>query len=164
MASGTRRQGVMSGATLCRTPARPTRPAAGSPPDAGAAGIAGCATLARSMRKVTWNGVALAVGVVALALGGPWLLRQVRSLPGEEALAARAGQRIVTLEVGGMTCGACAAKVHGELASVPGVSAVAVRLKQDRAYVVCSPALPDSALISAVRRAGPGFVAAIFEP
>lgn len=115
------------------------------------------------MRTWTWNSVALAVGAIALAAGGPWLVGQLRSLPDGAILAARADERVVTLEVGGMTCGACAAKVEGGLESVSGVSAVAVLLKQDRAYVVCSPELPDSALISAVKRAGPGFVAAIFE-
>ena len=50
-----------------------------------------------------------------------------------------------------------------ELAATPGVSAVQVRLKQERAYVVCPAGVADSALAAAVHRAGPGFAAAIIE-
>ncbi len=113
------------------------------------------------MKTEIWNAAALVVGVIALAVGGPLLLRELRDLPGRHALAARAGERVVTLEVGGMTCAGCAAKVRGELASVNGVSAVAVHLKQDRAYVVCARVVADSALVSAVSRAGPGFLASV---
>jgi hypothetical protein len=38
---------------------------------------------------------------------------------------------------------------------------VDVRLAQQRAYVVCARALPDTALLSAVGRAGPGYLAAV---
>jgi Cu+-exporting ATPase len=107
-----------------------------------------------------WNGVALAVGVVLLAVLGPFLARELGSLPHPRQLAARAGARVVSLDVGGMTCSGCAARVKGELAAVPGVSAVEVRLRDERAVVVCDPAVADSALVSAVHRAGPGFTAA----
>ena len=113
------------------------------------------------MKSDIWNTLALVVGVVALAVVGPWLWREVRDLPGRRALAARADQRIVTLDVGGMTCAGCAAKVQGELAAVPGVSAVHVRLGQERAYVVCARDLADSVLVSAVSRAGPSFGASV---
>jgi copper chaperone CopZ len=109
------------------------------------------------------NGIALALGVIALAVGGPWLVREIRSLPGAPALAARSGQKIVSLEVGGMTCSGCAAKVKSELVTVAGVGAVEVRHQQHRAYVVCDPAVPDTALIGAVSRAGPGFTAVLAE-
>jgi copper chaperone CopZ len=115
------------------------------------------------MRPQIWNTLALVVGVLALALGGPWLVSEVKSLPEHRALAARAGERVVTLEVGGMTCSGCAAKVREELSDTPGVSAVQVRLKQERAYVVCPPEVADSTLVAAVHRAGPGFAAAIVE-
>jgi copper chaperone CopZ len=98
-----------------------------------------------------------------LAVGGPWLLGQMRSLPAPGALEQRADERIVTLEVGGMTCAGCAAKVKDELAGTSGVSAVEVRLQQDLAYVVCARAVADSALVSAVRRAGPAFMAAVVQ-
>ncbi len=103
------------------------------------------------------NSVALVVGVLLLAAGGPWLARELRSLPRPHALAARSGERIVTLDVAGMTCSGCASKVREELASVQGVSTAEVRLAQRRAYVVCDRALADSALTAAVGRAGPGF-------
>lgn len=106
-----------------------------------------------------WNGVALAAGVVLLAVLGPLLVREVGSLPHPRQLAARAGARVVSLDVGGMTCSGCAARVKGELTAVPGVSAVEVRLQDQRAIVVCDRAVADSALVSAVHRAGPGFTA-----
>jgi copper chaperone len=115
------------------------------------------------MRSETWNVVALVAAVLLLALGGPWLVAQMRSLPAQVALAERAGERVVTLEVGGMTCAACAAKVKSEVAGLPGVSAVEVRLQQDRAYVVCALEVADSALVSAVQRAGPAFMAAVVQ-
>jgi copper chaperone CopZ len=107
------------------------------------------------------NAFALVAGVLTLAIGGPWLYGQFRSLPEARQLAARADQRIVTLEVGGMTCNGCAAAVQARLATVPGVSGVTVRFPQRRAYVVCGPAVQDTALTAAVQRAGPGFLAAV---
>ena len=112
------------------------------------------------MGRELWNSVALVIAVVVLAVGGPWLAREIASLP-HGSLAARANQRIVALEIGGMTCSGCAAKVQSELVAVPGVTASDVRLKQRRAYVVCARTVPDSLLIGAVQRAGPGFLAAI---
>jgi copper chaperone len=109
------------------------------------------------------NSLALVATVVALAAGGPWLVHELRTLPQHTALAARAGQRIVTIEVGGMTCAGCAATIHGTLASVPGVTAVDVRLGQDRAYVVCSPGVDDTTLMAAVHQAGPGFIGAVVQ-
>jgi hypothetical protein len=47
---------------------------------------------------------------------------------------------------------------------VPGVSNAAVRHKEGRAYVVCQPSVPDSALVNAVARAGPGFTAWVAKP
>jgi copper chaperone CopZ len=107
------------------------------------------------------NSLALVGLVVALAIVGPWVFGQLRSLPRAHTLAARADQRIVTLEVGGMTCGGCASAVEGKLAAVPGVSGVTVRFPQRRAYVVCEPSVADTALTEAVHRAGPGFLAAV---
>ena len=106
-------------------------------------------------------GMIAAAIVVALAIGGPWAVRQVRSLPRPVELAARSDQRIVTLEIGGMTCAGCAGKVTEQLQAVKGVSTAEVRLAQRRAYVVCDRAVPDTALTAAVGRAGPGFLADI---
>lgn len=113
------------------------------------------------MKREATNILAAVVGVILLAAGGPWLVGQVRSLPQSKHLAARADQRIVTLEVSGMTCSGCASRIEQELTATNGVNAAEVRLGQDRAYVVCEQALPDSALLGAVHRAGPGFLAAV---
>src|SRR5262245_39116291 len=110
------------------------------------------------MRNGNWNTVAMVAAVIGLAVGGPWLAGQLESLPHPRTLAARAGQRVVALEVGGMTCAGCAAKVSGELWRVAGVSAVDVRLRQQRAFVVCDRAVTDTSLVAAVHRAGPGFL------
>ncbi len=111
------------------------------------------------MKQSLWNGVALAVGVVLLAVLGPIVVGEVRSLPHPRQLAARAEARIATLDIGGMHCSGCVAGVRRELETVPGVSAVDVRLEQGRAIVVCDRAVADSTLIAAVGRAGPGFTA-----
>jgi copper chaperone CopZ len=116
------------------------------------------------MRNEFLNTLALVALVMAAALGGPWMWQQIRTLPSHRALAARAGERVVTLEVGGMTCAGCAKKVSSELAAVDGVSAVEVRLAQDKAFVVCRPSVGDSTLLTAVRRAGPGFAAFVATP
>jgi copper chaperone CopZ len=112
-----------------------------------------------SQRPEFLNVFAIVVGVVALAIGGPWLFGQIRSLPKATALAARADQRIVTLEVGGMTCQGCAASVQSKLVAVPGVASAAVRFAQRRAYFVCEKDVADTALVAALHRAGPGFLA-----
>lgn len=113
------------------------------------------------MKNSLLNGIAIAAGVLLLGIGGPWLARELRTLPGAGALAARADQRIVTLEVGGMTCGGCAANVQTRLAGVPGVSTVEVRWQQRRAYVVCEKSVADTTLTSAVDRAGPGYLGSV---
>src|SRR2546426_12818638 len=103
----------------------------------------------------------IVLGVVVLAVGGPWLVHELRTLPKPAALAARADQRIVTLEVGGMTCAGCAAKVKSELATVRGVVTADVRYAEHRAYVVCDKTVADTALTEAVNRAGPAFLASV---
>ena len=113
------------------------------------------------MQRPFLGSLALVAAIVLIAGGGPWLVRELRTLPKPGALAARADQRIVALEVGGMTCAGCSAKVKGELTAIPGVSTAEVRYAQRRAYVVCDKTVADSALTGAVRRAGPGFLAAI---
>ena len=116
------------------------------------------------MKKEALNGLAMALGVVLLVgmVGAaPWLMREAGRFQSAGRPEARAGQRIVTLDVGGMTCAGCAAKIQGELASLPGVSEVTVRLPQRRAYVVCAPTVADTTITAAVSRAGPGFLAAV---
>ena len=66
--------------------------------------------------------------------------------------------RLVTLEVGGMVCAACVAKVKTTLAEVPGVSRVEVNLADQKARVYCGAPVADSSLTAAVRRAGPDYL------
>ncbi len=66
-----------------------------------------------------------------------------------------AERRTVTLAITGMTCGHCVAATKKSLASVPGVSDVAVTLDPPRAVVTYDPAKADAArLAAAVREAG----------
>jgi len=116
------------------------------------------------VKREVANGVAMALGIVLLVgiVGAaPWLVGEARRFQSAGRPEARSGQRIVTLDVGGMTCAGCAAKIQGELAALPGVSEVAVRLPQRRAYVVCAPTVADTTITAAVSRAGPGFLAAV---
>jgi hypothetical protein len=106
---------------------------------------------------------AVVVGLAALAVVAPWLVREVRRLPAASSLAARSEQRIVTLEVAGLADPASEAAVKRELSAVPGVSACEVRRPQGRAYVVCERATPDSALTRAVRAAGPALAARVVD-
>ena len=112
------------------------------------------------LRRDILNIAALVAGVLVLAVGGPVIVRQLRSLP-QAPLAARAGERIVTLEVSGMSCAGCASSVEARLVAVPGVSTVAVRYPQRRAYVVCLPSVAETTLVATVARVGPGFSAAV---
>jgi len=113
--------------------------------------------------RLSWNRGVLLAGLLLLVVGLPWLVREVATLPRGGQLAARAGQRIVTLEVAGMTSDTCAAAVRSGLAAVPGVTTVAVRRTARRAHVICDPAVTDSALTRAVRLAGPAYAAAVAE-
>lgn len=112
------------------------------------------------MKRDLLNAAALAAALLVLAIGGPLIVRQLGTFPAR-SLAARAGERVVTLEVSGMTCRGCASSVEKGLAGIAGVSAATVRLQQRRAYVVCGRAVTDTSLIAAVRHAGPGFSAAV---
>jgi copper chaperone CopZ len=112
------------------------------------------------MKRDFLNVVALVAGVLVLAIAGPLIVHQMRTLP-HRALAARGQERAVTLEVGGMTCSGCASSVQASLAQIPGVSTVSVQLQQRRAYILCDRSVADTALVAAVHRAGPGFLAAI---
>jgi copper chaperone CopZ len=74
--------------------------------------------------------------------------------PRASAALANAPQRHVELEVGGMVCDDCVRKVSTQLRAVPGVTAVNVELAQQRAHITCATSVADTALTSAVRRAG----------
>ena len=113
------------------------------------------------VRSSFLGGAALAAAVLLLAAFGPRLAREIATLQHRVALTARSGERAVTLEIGGMTCGGCARVVRSQIAAVHGVSAVDVRLERRRAYVVCDRATADAALIAAVERLGRAFQASV---
>ena len=110
------------------------------------------------MKSGFLTGAALAAAVLLLTVGGPWLAREITSL---QLHAARPGERSVTLEIGGMTCGGCARAVRSQIAAIHGVSAVDVRLDRRRAYVACDRAVADAALIAAVEGSGRAFRASV---
>jgi copper chaperone CopZ len=113
----------------------------------------------------------LAVALAAVAALGVWVARAPRgpatgSAPagrGATSSAATAGAstrpaQVVTLEIGGMQCDVCVQKVRGQLAKLPGVTAVSVDLATQRAVVTCASPVADTALTAAVRRAGPEYL------
>jgi len=102
------------------------------------------------MGRANWNVIAIAVALGLVVLIGPWFATQMRSLPSAQHLSARSGQRIVALELIGLTGASDARRVQLRLAAAPGVSACEVRLAQKRAYVVVDAALPDSLLVNEV--------------
>ncbi len=66
-----------------------------------------------------------------------------------------AERKTVTLAVTGMTCGHCVMATRKSLASVPGVSDVAVTLDPPRAVVTYDPAKAGvERLVAAVKEAG----------
>jgi copper chaperone CopZ len=113
------------------------------------------------MNRSSVNAIFAVVAVALLAVIGPWVFHELRTLPGTKPLAERSAQRVVTLEVNGMTCPACEASIRSELEDSPGVAACEVRRGQRRAYVVVNGNTPDSTLVAAVRRAGAGFWAQV---
>ena len=59
-----------------------------------------------------------------------------------------------TLEIEGMHCASCVARVEKALAEVPGVQSASVNLATERAEVVAAPGVAVTALEEAVRGAG----------
>src|SRR5439155_5645785 len=103
----------------------------------------------------------LGLAILAALIGG------CRTLPRSPATVATRGSyvqsttRLVTVEVGGMVCEGCVAKVRHELSAVPGVERVEVSLSRQRAEVLCGASVADSTLTAAVRRAGPEYLGLI---
>lgn len=80
---------------------------------------------------------------------------------GAEALAAavrRAGYEVtthaLTLQIEGMTCASCVARVEKALLKVPGVVRASVNLATEQASVQALATVPPAALAAAVRQAG----------
>jgi Cu+-exporting ATPase len=77
----------------------------------------------------------------------------------QPAAAARGGGELETidLDITGMTCGSCAARVQRALSRQPGVTEALVNYATGRASVELQPASLDmQALVSAVEQAGYG--------
>ena len=99
--------------------------------------------------------IALALAALLLLLGGgPWLWRQMHTLPGAGELATRSGQRIVMIAVDNLRSQADCDRVRAVLAATPGVRTVEVRLGQQRAFVIAEAGVSDDSLLSVVRREG----------
>jgi Cu+-exporting ATPase len=60
----------------------------------------------------------------------------------------------LTLEIEGMSCASCVARVERALTEVPGVRSASVNLATERAEVVATPGVAAATLEEAVRRAG----------
>lgn len=69
-------------------------------------------------------------------------------------LRRRAGSDSVVFEVGGMTCGSCAARIEGILSGQPGVRSAAVDLASSQARVTLSGDASPDPLVAAVTDAG----------
>ena len=113
------------------------------------------------MRSQAFSTSLLVAGVLVLAVALPWLTRELGSIRLGPMPDARAGERRVTLEIDGMTCGGCAAKVEQRLTAVPGVTVADVRHRSGKAYVVCRRELSDAALTAAVSGTGAAFTARV---
>lgn len=104
----------------------------------------------RPQRIMLWSVTLIAV---ALATYPSW---GARAGTGKIALGARdSSDRVVTLDVSGMTCEACAGEIEHELRTVRGVVQASVDYKQSRAEIVVAKRFDDpSSLMAAVERAG----------
>ncbi|HEY9065222.1 MAG TPA: heavy metal translocating P-type ATPase [Burkholderiaceae bacterium] len=60
----------------------------------------------------------------------------------------------IRLQVGGMTCASCVARVEKALAKVPGVASASVNLATEVATVQAAPGVPVATLAAAVEKAG----------
>ena len=65
-----------------------------------------------------------------------------------------AGKHSVVFEVGGMTCGSCAARIEGVLSGQPGVRSAAVDLASKQARVSLSGNASPDEIVAAVEKAG----------
>lgn len=116
------------------------------------------------MPRGVWNVAAVVVAILLLAGVGPWFAEQLRSLPSGQHLAARSGQRIVSLEIIGMTGTGDADAARRALLRVAGVSACEVRIAQRRAYIVLDANRPDSTLVNAVHELDKRWLARLVTP
>ena len=70
-------------------------------------------------------------------------------------MASDTNTRAITLEIGGMTCAACSARVERAVTKLPGVKSASVNLATEKASVVFDPqATTVAAVTSAIEKAG----------
>ncbi len=69
-------------------------------------------------------------------------------------VGALAGPRTLALDIEGMTCASCVARIEKALRNVPSVLQASVNLATERAHVRVGDRVEDAALIAAVRGAG----------
>jgi Cu+-exporting ATPase len=73
----------------------------------------------------------------------------------DDAVAADTADNSIRLDVGGMTCAACAGRVERALVKLPGVAAASVNLATETAFITLSNAATrPSELVAAVQSAG----------
>ena len=70
------------------------------------------------------------------------------------SIAIPARSESVRLQVGGMTCASCVARVEKALAKVPGVASASVNLATEVATVQAAATVPVAALAAAIEKAG----------
>jgi Cu+-exporting ATPase len=143
----------------------PVRDAVTTELDVGGMTCASCATrVEKALTRVpgvTRATVNLAIekaNVVADASVAPAQLVDAIRHAGYEATlvapAAPAAPPDTELEIGGMTCASCAARVEKALARVPGVTRATVNLATERASVTSAGPLDVARLVEAVTQAG----------
>jgi copper chaperone len=92
-----------------------------------------------------------AAALAALALSAP----AARAAEPSRPAAVKAADAVVSIPVGGMSCGGCVNTITGKLQAISGVKAVDVNLEKRRAVVTYDASGVDAkALVDAIREAG----------
>jgi copper chaperone len=95
--------------------------------------------------------IRLAAALAVLVLAGP----AVRAAEPAKPVAVTPADAVVSIPVGGMTCGGCVNTVTGKLRAIAGVKAVDVNLEKRRAVVTYDATkVSAKALVDAIRDAG----------
>jgi mercuric ion transport protein len=102
----------------------------------------------RIQRIILWT---VTVLTVALATYPSW---GARSAPQRAPIAMAAADRVVVLDVDGMTCVDCEAEIQHELEREPGVRQAQVSFEARRATIALARHIPSEKLTAAVARAG----------
>ncbi|MEZ5840468.1 MAG: heavy metal translocating P-type ATPase [Hyphomicrobiales bacterium] len=107
-----------------------------------------------ALEQVTVSGAGLDTAAIVLAIEGAGF----GAAPRESAVAAPAGT--IGLEISGMTCAACSARLEKVLSRVPGVAGASVNLALEQA-TISGAGVDAAALVAAVE--GAGFGAKVME-